>query len=96
MKKNVRLYDRLASLSSLSGGTVPGVPLIEIISDKRVLLENHQGICRYTHEQICIKTELGIIKLDGKQLHIKQMSSDQLIITGKLENLSICRSSSNG
>lgn len=96
MKKTSRIYERLADLSVLSNGSVPGVPLIEIISDKRVLVENHHGVCKYTREQVGINTQLGIIEINGNNLHIKQMSTVQLSITGRIVSLNICRSSTDG
>ena len=92
----MRLYDRLSQLSMLGNGTVPGIPLVEIIADKRVLIENHQGVCCYSHEQICVKTSLGPVRIDGQCLHLKKMSKEQLTIVGKIEGVHICRGERNG
>lgn len=86
-----RLYERLADLSGVISGAVPGMPLIEIISDKRVLIENHKGVCKYTRDQICVKCNFGIIKVSGTDLHIKNMSADQLMILGSIGCITMCR-----
>lgn len=91
MKHRDRILDRLVDLSVFSGGTLPGVSLIEIISDKRVLLEHHHGVCKYTHEQICVKSEFGIIKICGNGLHIKNLSADQVMVVGRIESVQLCR-----
>lgn len=95
MKDRMRFYDRLAHLSALGNGTVPGVPLIEIIADKRVLIENHHGVCRYTHDQICVKTALGVIRIDGKCLFLEKMTKEQITVIGRIEGIYICRSEHN-
>ena len=86
-----RFKDRLANLSTLGNGIVPGVPLIEIIADRRVLIEHHNGICRYTREQICVRTSYGAIKIEGSGLYMKKMTKEQLLITGQIACICICR-----
>lgn len=86
-----RLYGRLCQLSAVGNGTVPNVPLIEIIADKRVLIENHRGVYRYTREQICVHTSSGMIRIDGQKLFLEKMTHDQLTIVGRIDNVSICR-----
>lgn len=95
MKQRMRLYDRLVYLSTVGNGVVPGVPLVELIADKRVLIENHMGVCRYTHEQICVKTTLGMIRVDGESLFLKKMTKDQLTIIGHIHGIIICGSDKN-
>ena len=85
-----RLYQLSAGCS-----VVPGVPLIEIIADHRVLIENHRGVHRYTREQICVQTSLGMIRIDGKKLFLEKMSKDQLTIIGKIDAVSLYRGGKN-
>jgi len=90
-----RLYGRLCQLSAVGGGTVPSVPLIEIIADKRVLIENHRGVYRYTREQICIHTGSGMIRVDGQKLFLEKMTHDQLTIVGRIDGVHMCRGKSD-
>lgn len=90
-----RLYNRLCQLSATGEGTIPGVPLIEIIADKRVLIENHRGVYRYTREQICVHSSSGMIRIDGKKLFLEKMSHDQLTIVGIIEGVFLCRGGIN-
>ena len=83
-----RVFNRLCQAG---GGAVAGVPLIEIIADRRVLIENHHGVYRYTREQICIQTKGGMIKVDGKRLFLEKISKEQLTIIGKIESVSLCQ-----
>ena len=93
---NGSIYDRLSRLSAIGDGTVPGVPLIEMISDKRVLIENHRGICRYTREQICVHAKCGVICINGQMLYLEKMSKEQLIVTGKIYGVCWCRGGKHG
>ena len=93
--RSKRLYDRLCEFSAIGSGSIPGVPLVEIIADRRVLIENHKGVYRYTREQICIHSASGMIRIDGKQLYIEKMSHDQLAIVGKINGVVLCRGGKN-
>ena len=90
-----RLYNRLCQMSFSGNGTVPGIPLIEIIADKRVLIENHRGIHRYTREIICVETAIGIVRIKGQMLFLEKMSYDQLTITGNIDGVMLCRGGKN-
>ena len=37
----------------------PDLPLIEILDDKRLLIENHRGITCYGSDQIIVKVKKG-------------------------------------
>lgn len=90
-----RLYGQLCQLSAIGGGTVPGVPLIEIIADKRVLIENHRGVYRYTRDQICVLTNSGMIRVEGQKLFLEKMAHDQLTIVGRIDGVHVCRGKPN-
>ena len=86
-----RVLNRLCHFSTIGGSAVPGVPLIEIVADQRVLIENHQGIYLYSREQICIQTKCGMIRVDGKGLFLETISKEQLTIIGKINGVSLCQ-----
>lgn len=59
-----------------------GCTLTEIVGNRRVLIENHNGILKYTHNEICVRTKMGAICLEGKGLEITCISRERLIIVG--------------
>ena len=77
---------KLSALTA-SGELLAKMPLIEIAGQKRVLIENHQGVLAYSTEEICIKVNYGKISVTGCDLHILQISSEQLIIGGQISGL---------
>ena len=93
--KNSRLRSTLENISIRHGGNLPGVQLIEVISDKQVLIENHCGICKYTRETICVKSNIGVIKIEGQYLFVKKLSKDQVFITGRINAITIIRGQGN-
>lgn len=63
---------------------LPGVSLIEICGQNRILIENHRGIIAYEVRQIQIKVSFGCIVVCGQNLKLRNMSKEKLVITGKI------------
>ena len=63
------------------------LPLVEVAGYNRVLIENHQGVIRYSSEEIQVKVCYGIIALTGCELNFAQMNREQLVITGKIRGI---------
>ncbi len=75
----------------LSAQPMPGVPIIEMAGNRRVLIENHQGVMEYGKERISIVVKFGKVVITGSELEICYMSRQQLIITGCIDGVTIER-----
>lgn len=71
----------------LSGDLFPGLPLLEIYGNRRVLIENHCGVSGYSCCEIIVQTKQGIYSILGEHLEISSMTKHQLIITGIIESV---------
>lgn len=91
MKKEQRFLQRLTEEMDLDGEPVPGMAVVELCGDNRVLIENHLGMCHYSQEKICVKVPYGQIAVCGCGLELSQMTKDRLIIAGKINTLSVHR-----
>ena len=77
--------------ADLSGEPVPGMPLVEIAGDKRVLIENHRGVTQYSGQQIGVRVEYGTLQIHGCGLELRQMTKDRLVIAGRIDDITLCR-----
>lgn len=75
---------------------ISGQPLIEILGDHRLLIERHRGVLAYDTEQIMIKVRFGEITVHGCDLLLAKMSQEQLVVTGKIQGVAICRRCADG
>lgn len=91
MKDPVRWRDRLTQGMDLAGEAVPGLPLVEICGERRVLIENHRGVSRYCVDQICVRVHYGEVAVCGHGLELARMSKEQLVICGQIEGVSLIR-----
>ena len=82
---------KLADSADLSTETMPGLPIVEIAGDSRVLIERHNGMTEYSRERICVKVRYGCVCVCGCGLELTRMSREQLIVSGKIDGVVIQR-----
>lgn len=89
----MRLYDkvrgRLPELLDLPDQTLPGIPIIEIYGDRRVLIEGRCTVVQYMQTSIIIRNSCGRVCICGQCLKMVELSKDKMIITGCIEGISI-------
>ena len=88
-KRNI--LERMTLAANLPGEAIPGQPLLEIIGENRILIENHLGVCRYSNSNINIKVRFGAICVCGQNLMIVHITKHQIVITGRIESVSLVR-----
>lgn len=79
----------VTSSAGLYAEPLPGIPLVEICDQRRVLIENHQGIVGYGCNEILIKVRYGQICICGENLKLAKMSKEKLVITGKISAVNL-------
>ena len=63
------------------------VPKLTILKFEEVLIENYKGILEYQDFFVRIQTYIGIININGFKLSLEEMTSDDLIVKGKIESI---------
>lgn len=66
-------------------------PLLELIADRRVLIENYSGICQYSPECIQIRVRDGSILVMGDMLELAQMDREHVVICGRVFQIQLKR-----
>ena len=78
---------RMAEASSMPKDVVLGVPIVTIVGEFEINIENYRGIIEYTDTLIRIKAKSGQIKITGKRLQIEYYTNDDMMITGRIEKI---------
>ena len=63
------------------------IPKVTILGFERMLIENYKGILEYQDYFVRINTHIGILNINGFNLNLEEMTSDDLLITGKIESI---------
>lgn len=86
-----KILGKLAWAADLPDEPIPGQPLVEIIDNRRVLIENHHGVNEYGASLIRVKVKFGTICVSGCELELARMTKDQVIISGTIESVTLNR-----
>ena len=65
--------------------------IVEILGDRRILIENHRGVVTYSKEKILVKVKYGTVSVCGRNLELTSMTKDQLVIFGNIQCISLHR-----
>ena len=89
MKVNKSIQNKTLSHSEIPIDVLLGIPIINIIGDQELEIENHKGIIVYTDTLIKIKTKIGQLKIVGNRLQINNYSNDDIKISGSIHSVNI-------
>ena len=84
-------FQRLTEQPDAAAEGLLKLPIIELASDSRVLVENHFGIKAYCREKILVNVKFGDICICGNGLQVLKMTKEQLVICGKIGSVSLHR-----
>lgn len=82
---------RLADGADLAAEPLPGVPVVELAGERRVLIERHGGVTEYSPERICVKVCYGQVCVCGCGLELTCMTRNQLMISGRIDGIQLQR-----
>ena len=83
------LLARASRMFDLPADAVAGLPLIELVGDKQLRVENHRGILAYDPREIHIGGGKVAIRVKGLELELKVMNAGELLITGQIFSVSL-------
>ena len=82
MGKREKVKREITSALALPKEIVLNLPLITMFGKEELNLENYKGVIEYTSERIRINTSIGVLKIEGRNLLLKQVTSENISVTG--------------
>lgn len=58
------------------------LPLITLTGNEQLYIENYKGVIEYTNEKVRLKTNCGVLKIEGKNLVLKEITTENIEVTG--------------
>ena len=90
MKKNIEnIKTNLSEALELPIDIALDLPRITIIGNVEVRIFNHKGIIEYDSQMIRVNSRIGIIKVIGNELEIKNILSEEILVVGNIEKVEI-------
>lgn len=84
-----RFLERTAEMFDLPADALAGLPKLELVGDGELRLENHRGILAYGREEIHVSGGGWVIKIAGEGLELRAMTGLELLITGKIKQITL-------
>lgn len=81
--------ERAAETLDLPADALAGLPRLELVGDGELRVENHKGILAYGREEIHISGGVYLIKIAGQELELRAMTAIELLITGKISQITL-------
>lgn len=90
MKKSIEnLKINISDRLELPIEIVMDLPKITIIGNMEVNIANHKGIIEYSIDLIRINTKVGVVKITGQKMEIKNIFAEEISIVGSIEKIEI-------
>ena len=84
---NQNIKKKLVNTLELPKEIIFNLPLVTVIGNEEINIENYKGVIEYSPEKIRINTECGVLKINGEKLSFKQITSENIIVTGVIQKL---------
>ncbi|HLT57733.1 MAG: sporulation protein YqfC [Limnochordales bacterium] len=83
--------ERLVRALELPQDIVFNLPKTTLIGDVQMLVENHQGLLKYTPREIRIRTTQGELVVTGSRLAIGSILPQELVVDGRILQVQLHR-----
>lgn len=81
--------ERTAQWMDIPADALTTLPRLELVGDRELRLENHKGILAYGSQEIHVSGGAFLLKITGRDLELRAMTGLELLITGKIEQISL-------
>ena len=81
-KKLDTIKSSISEVLELPKEVMLNLPKINIVGNNQMDVQNHRGIIEYTNQRIRINATIGIIRILGNNMVIKNIEKNEIIITG--------------
>ncbi|MBM7614649.1 sporulation protein YqfC [Alkaliphilus hydrothermalis] len=87
MKKSDEIKKSIADLLELPQDIMLDLPKITVVGNLQIYIENHKGILEYSSTRIRIYTKCGVLRIIGKNLLLKNIVVEEIVITGEINGV---------
>ncbi|SCG83615.1 putative protein yqfC [Proteiniborus sp. DW1] len=88
MKKKINeIKSNLSDILELPKDIMLDLPKVTLVGNLQLYIENHKGIIEYGSLRIRVNTNTGILRILGKNMVIKNIVAEEIIIIGEIESV---------
>lgn len=79
-----KLKEKMAEVLELPKEIVLNIPKLTMVGNGGLIIENYKGVIEYEETKVRINTGVGVIKITGEGLIIKEITSENIMVDGKI------------
>ncbi|HBN83124.1 MAG TPA: sporulation protein YqfC [Clostridiales bacterium] len=87
MARRGKMKEKFVNALELPRELVLNVPKITVTGKDKILIESYKSLVSYETECVKLSTSVGTLSLFGKDLTIKEITSEDIIVQGKVGKL---------
>ncbi|MGB7998782.1 MAG: sporulation protein YqfC [Anaerobacillus sp.] len=72
----------------LPADAVMDLPRITIVGQLHIYIENHQGVLKFSNEEVRLLLKQGQLLIQGKDFILKTILPEEILLEGKIEHVS--------
>jgi len=77
----------LTKALELPGEITLNLPLISMVGNEELIIENYKSVIEYSDERIRIKTATRVVRIEGRALTLAHITSENIAITGNITKM---------
>lgn len=89
-RRTIEIMEGISETIKLPSDILAGAPVISMVGQRELIIENYKGIIEYTGEKIRVQTKIGRIHVEGKRLNIDYYTVDDMKISGYITSVQFC------
>jgi len=83
----MHIKEKMTSVLSLPKEITLNLPLIMATGRDELNVENYKTLIEFTDTKIRINTNSGMLTVEGQRLMLKQITTENILITGKIKGI---------
>ncbi|MDK2808169.1 MAG: hypothetical protein PWP24_904 [Clostridiales bacterium] len=86
----VEILEEISDAMKLPSDILAGAPILYMVGQHLLFIENYKGIIEYTNQKIRLQTKIGKISIAGEHLLIEYYTVDDMKIKGYIDTIQFC------
>lgn len=82
-----KFMEKFTELLELPKEIVLNMPKLTMLGNGDLIIENYKGIIEYDEDVVRVNTTAGIIKVQGVEIYIKEITAENIMIYGNILSL---------
>ena len=87
-RKNKKpLYRNLTDAVMIPKELSGGLPLLHMVGQEELIIENYKGIVEYTDAVLLLQTKVCLLRIEGEHLYLSYYTKEELKVTGRITSI---------